>query len=679
MSYAKVIIDISAEAIDRAFTYRIPDELTEMVRPGVRVKVPFGTGNRLRNGYVIELSETVDFDESKVKDIAGLSPKAMKATSDLIEIATFMAREYGSTLNQALVTALPVKREIRKNSRRTDPVKRIEELGYGEKEDEVLNEEQQKAVSEILSETGRPSLLYGITGSGKTRVYIELIRRMQKEGKQTIVLIPEISLTYQTVNELASHLGQRIAVLHSKLTEGERYEQYDRAQKGEIDVMVGARSAIFTPFENLGLIIIDEEHEKAYISDTSPRYDVREVAVRRAELSGAKLLLGSATPSVESYKKALDGEYSLSVMKKRASWGARLPEIIVSDMRDELAQGNKNVFSLKLYSLICDRLEKGEQTMLFLNRRGYAGFVSCRSCGFVVKCPHCDVSLTAHNDWYRDPDTGVRKAALLSCHYCGYTAPMPGRCPECGSKFIAPFGTGTQKLEQAVKRTFPGARVLRMDADSTQAKDAHEKILSEFRNGNADILIGTQMIVKGHDFPNVTLVGIVAADQSINVPDYGAAERTYQLLTQASGRAGRGEKEGAVVIQSYEPSHYAIQMAAGRNYEDFYKREMGFRKLMKYPPEVSLLSVRLQSEDEELLDEASARAAGLLTEQGKYVGVTVIGPCEAGVYRVNDVYRKVIYLKHEKREILLKLRDTLQEFIRTEYKNRKIFLNYDIK
>ncbi|MCQ2400588.1 MAG: primosomal protein N' [Lachnospiraceae bacterium] len=679
MSYAKVIIDISAEAIDRAFTYRIPDELTEMVRPGVRVKVPFGTGNRLRNGYVIELSETVDFDESKVKDIAGLSPKAMKATSDLIEIATFMAREYGSTLNQALVTALPVKREIRKNSRRTDPVKRIEELGYGEKEDEVLNEEQQKAVSEILSETGRPSLLYGITGSGKTRVYIELIRRMQKEGKQTIVLIPEISLTYQTVNELASHLGQRIAVLHSKLTEGERYEQYDRAQKGEIDVMVGARSAIFTPFENLGLIIIDEEHEKAYISDTSPRYDVREVAVRRAELSGAKLLLGSATPSVESYKKALDGEYSLSVMKKRASWGARLPEIIVSDMRDELAQGNKNVFSLKLYSLICDRLEKGEQTMLFLNRRGYAGFVSCRSCGFVVKCPHCDVSLTAHNDWYRDPDTGVRKAALLSCHYCGYTAPMPGRCPECGSKFIAPFGTGTQKLEQAVKRTFPGARVLRMDADSTQAKDAHEKILSEFRNGNADILIGTQMIVKGHDFPNVTLVGIVAADQSINVPDYGAAERTYQLLTQASGRAGRGEKEGAVVIQSYEPSHYAIQMAAGRNYEDFYKREMGFRKLMKYPPEVSLLSVRLQSEDEGLLDEASARAAGLLTEQGKYVGVTVIGPCEAGVYRVNDVYRKVIYLKHEKREILLKLRDTLQEFIRTEYKNRKIFLNYDIK
>lgn len=679
MSYAKVIIDISAEAIDRAFTYRIPDELTEMVRPGVRVKVPFGTGNRLRNGYVIELSETVDFDESKVKDIAGLSPKAMKATSDLIEIATFMAREYGSTLNQALVTALPVKREIRKNSRRTDPVKRIEELGYGEKEDEVLNEEQQKAVSEILSETGRPSLLYGITGSGKTRVYIELIRRMQKEGKQTIVLIPEISLTYQTVNELASHLGQRIAVLHSKLTEGERYEQYDRAQKGEIDVMVGARSAIFTPFENLGLIIIDEEHEKAYISDTSPRYDVREVAVRRAELSGAKLLLGSATPSVESYKKALDGEYSLSVMKKRASWGARLPEIIVSDMRDELAQGNKNVFSLKLYSLICDRLEKGEQTMLFLNRRGYAGFVSCRSCGFVVKCPHCDVSLTAHNDWYRDPDTGVRKAALLSCHYCGYTAPMPGRCPECGSKFIAPFGTGTQKLEQAVKRTFPGARVLRMDADSTQAKDAHEKILSEFRNGNADILIGTQMIVKGHDFPNVTLVGIVAADQNINVPDYGAAERTYQLLTQASGRAGRGEKEGAVVIQSYEPSHYAIQMAAGRNYEDFYKREMGFRKLMKYPPEVSLLSVRLQSEDEGLLDEASARAAGLLTEQGKYVGVTVIGPCEAGVYRVNDVYRKVIYLKHEKREILLKLRDTLQEFIRTEYKNRKIFLNYDIK
>lgn len=679
MSYAKVIIDISAEAIDRAFTYRIPEELKDRIRPGVRVKVPFGTANRLRNGYVTEITGSVDFDESKIKDIAGLSPKALRATSDLIEIASFMAREYGSTLNQALHAALPVKREIRKNSRRTDPVKRIEELGYEEKDDELLNEDQKKAVEEILSEKEKPSLLYGITGSGKTRVYIELIRRMQREGKQCIVLIPEISLTYQTVNELAAHLGHRIAILHSKLSEGERYEQYDRARKGEIDVMVGARSAVFTPFENLGLVIIDEEHEKSYISDTSPRYDTREVAAKRTELCGAKLLLGSATPSVESYKKATDGKYSLSVLKKRASEGAKLPKIIISDMRDELAKGNKSVFSLELYSLICDRLEKGEQTMLFLNRRGYAGFVSCRSCGFVVKCPHCDVSLAAHNDWYKDPETGVRKAALLSCHYCGYTAPMPGKCPSCGSGYIAPFGTGTQKLEQAVKRTFPGARVLRMDADSTQAKDAHEKILSEFRNGNADILIGTQMIVKGHDFQNVTLVGIVAADQSINVPDYCAAERTYQLLTQASGRAGRGEKEGAVVIQSYEPSHYAIQMAAGRNYEDFYKREISFRRLMRYPPETALLSIRLQSEDEELLNGVSARAAGILTEQGKYAGVTVIGPCEAGIYRVNDVFRKLIYLKHEKRNILLDLRDMLQEFLRTEYKNRKIYLNYDIK
>lgn len=679
MSYAKVIIDISAEAIDRAFTYRIPEEFSEKIRSGVRVKVPFGSGNRTRNGYVTEITESVDFDESKIKAIEGLSPGALKATSDLIETAVFMAEEYGSTLNQALITALPVKREVRKNSRRSDPVKRIEELGYVEKKDEILNEDQQKAVSEILAEPERPSLLFGITGSGKTRVYIELIRKMQREGKQTIVLIPEISLTYQTVNELASHLGDRIAVLHSKLTEGERYEQYDRARKGLIDVMVGARSAVFTPFEKLGLIIIDEEHEKAYISDTAPRYDVREVAAKRASLCGAKVLFGSATPSVESYKKALEGKYALSVLKRRASSGARLPEIIVSDMREELSSGNRSVFSVKLYSLICDRLEKGEQIMLFLNRRGYAGFVSCRSCGFVVKCPHCDVSLTAHNDWYREPGTGIRKAALLSCHYCGYTAPMPPKCPSCGSGYIAPFGTGTQKLEQEVKRTFPGARVLRMDADSTQAKDAHEKILSEFKSGNADILIGTQMIVKGHDFPDVTLVGIVAADQSINVPDYTAAEKTYQLLTQAAGRAGRGGKEGAVVIQSYEPSHYAIQMAAGRNYEDFYKREIVFRKLMKYPPETCLLTVRLQSEDEALLNEVSERSAGMLTGQGKYTGVTVIGPCEAGIYRVNDVYRKVIYLKHDRREILLDLRDMLQEFIRGEYKNKRIFLNYDIK
>ncbi len=677
--FARVIIDLSVEAVDRPFSYRIPPELEDKVAIGTLVKVPFGTGNAKRKAYVVEITDTVEFPPEKAKDIEGVCKNSLRAEKDLIEMAVFMKNEYGSTLNQALQTALPVKRKIRKNVRRTDPVERMEDESFREISDEVLNEAQKKAVEAILSETDRPTLLFGITGSGKTRVYIELIRKMQAAGKQTIVLIPEISLTFQTVNELSSHLGKRVAVLHSKLSDGERYEQYEKAVKGEIDVMVGPRSAIFTPFEHLGLIIIDEEHEKSYISDQAPRYDVREVAAMRAALCGSKLLLGSATPSIESYRKAEKGDYSLSVIRERAVKGAKLPEIFVEDMREELAAGNRSMFSYKLYELINDRLAKGEQVMLFLNRRGYAGFVSCRSCGYVVKCPHCDVSLTAHNSWYYGKEPGGQKAALLTCHYCGYQAPMPAVCPSCRSKYIAPFGTGTQKLEQAVKRTFPGARVLRMDADSVAAKDAHEKILSAFRNREADILIGTQMIVKGHDFPSVTLVGIVAADQSLNVPDYCASERTYQLLTQAAGRAGRAGKEGAVVIQSYAPSHYAIQMAAGRNYEDFYRREMGFRSLLKYPPDTGLLTIRFQSEEEDLLTEAAERTAGILVEEGKYVGVTVIGPCVQGIYRINDVYRLSVYLKHGNREILKKLRESASAYIKEVYKNRKIYLGFDIK
>ena len=677
--YAHVIIDLSVDAVDRDFTYHIPPEMEPAVSPGVLVKVPFGNGNVERKARVTFLSETVDFPPEKAKDILEICKDSLRAESDLIKLAVFMSSEYGSTLSQALKTVLPVKRKVRANRRRTDPVERMGDESFTLKNDEALNEDQLRAVNEALADTSKTTLLYGITGSGKTRVYIELIRRMQEQGKQSIVLIPEISLAFQTVNELESHLGRRIAVLHSKLSEGERYEQYEKAAAGEIDVMVGPRSALFAPFENLGLIIIDEEHEKSYISDQAPRYDAREAAGVRAKLSGAKLVLGSATPSVESYEKAVTGEYSLSVLKKRAVEGARLPEVYIEDMRKEMENGNRSMFSLKLYSLINDRLSKKEQIMLFLNRRGYAGFVSCRSCGFVVKCPHCDVSLTAHNSWYYDRSRGNVRGALLSCHYCGYETAMPSVCPSCGSKYIAPFGTGTEKLEQAVRRTFPGAAVLRMDADSVKEKDAHEKILRAFRNHEADILIGTQMIVKGHDFPLVTLVGIVAADQSLNVPDYGSGERTFQLLTQASGRAGRGGGEGAVVIQSYAPSHYAIRMAASGSYEEFFEREISYRKLMKYPPEVAFLTIRLSSDDEELLKEASAKAAAFLTEKGKYEGVQVIGPCVQGIYRINEVYRLSIYLKHPVREVLIRQRDLFRDFLRTEYKNKKIYPGFDIK
>lgn len=678
MKYAKVIIDISADAIDRAFVYRIPEELEASVRPGVRVLVPFGNGDRKRKAYVIGVSGTAAFEEDRIKDLAGIDSRATTATGELISVAGFMASEFGCTMNQALKTVLPVKKSVRKNSRRTDPVERMGEEECFPAADEEMSSLQKAVTEELLTETERPSLLYGITGSGKTRVYIEIIRRMQALGRQTIVLIPEISLTYQTVNELAAHLGNRVAVLHSRLSEGERYEQYGKCAGGSIDVMVGPRSAVFAPFEHLGCIIIDEEHDKAYQSDTSPRYDVRLVAEYRCRLSGAKLILGSATPSLESYKKAKDGEYALSVMKERAVRGAALPEIVIADMRKELEEGNRSVFSRALYAGITECLAKKEQAMLFLNRRGYAGFVSCRNCGYVVRCPHCDVSMTAHNSWYFDSRRG-EKAALLSCHYCGYKAPMPGSCPSCGSKLIAPFGTGTQKLELEVKRNFPAARVLRMDADTTNVKDGHETILSEFRRGNADILIGTQMIVKGHDFSNVTLVGIVAADQSINVPEYNASERTFQLLTQAAGRAGRGSKQGRVVIQSYEPEHYAIRMAAEGSYEPFFERELSFRKLMSYPPETALLSVRVMSEEEALAGEAAEQLARVCTETGKYEGVVVIGPCSDGVSKVKDIYRKMLYLKHLDRKKLLEMRDRICDCVRSGYSSRKIYLSFEIR
>ena len=677
MKYAKVIIDISADAVDRAFTYRIPQELEQQIAPGVCVLVPFGNGDRKRKGYVIELTDSAMFEEDRIKDLAGIDDRSTTATGDLISVAGFMAAEFGCTLNQALQTALPVKRSVRKNSRRTDPVERMEESEHFPVADEEMSDLQKNVTEELLAKPEKPSLLYGITGSGKTRVYIEIIRRMQAAGRKTIVLIPEISLTYQTVNELTAHLGQKVAVLHSRLSDGERFEQYARCAAGTIDVMVGPRSAVFAPFEDLGCIIIDEEHDKAYQSDTAPRYDVREVAEYRCRLAGAKLILGSATPSLESYKKAEEGVYSLSVMKERAVQGAELPEILIADMRKELEEGNRSVFSAGLYAKISECLAKKEQVMLFLNRRGYAGFVSCRKCGRAVRCPHCDVSMTAHNSWYRDRRGA--KAALLNCHYCGYKAPMPAVCPACGSKLIAPFGAGTEKLELEVKRNFPAARVLRMDADTTGGKDGHETILSAFRRGEADILIGTQMIVKGHDFPNVTLVGIVAADQSINVPEYNASERTFQLLTQAAGRAGRGSRQGCVVIQSYEPDHYAIRMAAEGDYESFYRRELSFRKLMSYPPETALLSVRIMSGDEELLNEVSEGLAALCLREGKYEGVTVIGPCNEGIYKLKDVYRKMIYLKHGERKTLLALRDRICDFMRAGYASRKIYLSFDIK
>lgn len=524
----------------------------------------------------------------------------------------------------------------------------------------VLSEEQQQAVDGILKSIQETepgvSLLHGITGSGKTEVYMELIEKMISMGKQTIVLIPEIALTFQTLMRFYARFGDRVSVLHSRLSDGERYDQYERARTGQLDVMIGPRSALFTPFMQLGLIVIDEEHENSYKSEKMPKYHAREVAEYIAKRDHAALVLGSATPSLESYYRAVKGEYQLYELKHRPQ-GAVLPQVYIADMRKELKEGNKSLFSRKLKELMMERLLRGEQIMLFINRRGYAGFVSCRECGYVVKCPHCDVSLSQHhaNGMYQ------KKEQKLVCHYCGYTTDMLTECPECGSSYIAGFRAGTQRIEEELKKWYPSVRVLRMDADTTRKKEDYEKILSSFAAHEADVLIGTQMIVKGHDFPNTTLVGAIAADLSLSVGDYRAAERTFQLLTQAAGRAGRGDKKGEVVIQTYQPENYGIVNAAKQDYLSFYQEEILYRRLAGYPPVQHMLAVQIFAKEEVEGMTLAEKIAELLSESQEMEAAQLIGPVPAAVARINDIHRTVFYIKHESKQFLIACKDRIEE------------------
>ncbi len=728
--FARIIIDISHEKVDRTFDYRIPAGLLEEVAVGSLVLIPFGKGNSMRKGYVVGITDHADYDPDKIKEIAGIVTDGISAESLLISLAWWLKERYGSTMNQALKTVLPVKQKVKPKEKKVlkslldhsqllkaleeaekksykararlfqallkNPVipyeiavnqmnlsaatlKPVIEKGYVSLDCEeiyrnpvkteakegnrvLLNEEQQAIADSFCLDYSKnirkTYLIHGITGSGKTEVYMELIQKVIEDGKQVIVLIPEIALTYQTVLRFYGRFGNRVSIINSRLSAGERYDQFERARNGDIDIMIGPRSALFTPFSRLGLILIDEEHEGAYKSEVSPRYHAREVAVKRASMQGASLVLGSATPSLEAYTKALQGEYQLFRLTERAKKNSRLAAVSMVDLRQELKEGNKSIFSRSLKALIEDRLERREQIMLFMNRRGYANFVSCRSCGEAIRCPHCDVTLTLHNN------------SRLVCHYCGHSISMPDHCPSCGSPYIANFGVGTQKIEQMTKKMFPAARVLRMDLDTTSKKGGHEEILTAFSEGEADILIGTQMIVKGHDFPNVTLVGVLAADLSLNTPDYRSAERTFQLLTQAAGRAGRDFRNGDVVIQTYSPEHYSIVSAANQDYEAFYLQEMAYRRLMKYPPASGLLTVQFSSRQENCLNEVSAAVAGFIGPLTEQEGVQVIGPVEASVYKINDIYRKILYLKQENYDILIKIRDQIDFF---SEENRPLF------
>ena len=663
--YASIIIDISHENVDRVFQYRIPPQLLGEIQVGMQVCVPFGSGNRTRTGYVVDISEKAEYDVTKMKSIAGIVAGSVTADSRIISLAWWMKERYGSTMNQALKTVLPVKRKVKARNRQV--VRSMVDVQIREAEI-LLNEEQRQIAEDFCSRYDRgdraPSLIYGITGSGKTEVYMEMISHVLKQGRQVIVLIPEISLTYQTVMRFYRRFGSCISVMHSRLSAGERWDQYERARQGETQVMIGARSALFTDFPDLGLIIMDEEHEGAYKSESTPRYHAREVAEKLAGMRDAAFVMGSATPSLEAYTRAREGIYRLYTLKNRAGEGSVLAAAEVVDLRKEMEAGNKSIFSRRLQELIRERLEKKEQVMLFMNRRGYSSFVSCRSCGEAVKCPHCDVTLTLHNK------------TRLVCHYCGYTVPLPKKCPSCGSPYLAGFGTGTQKIEELTKAMFPQARVLRMDLDTTSKKGGHQEILSAFAKGEADILIGTQMIVKGHDFPGVTLVGILAADASLYAPDYRSGERTFQLLVQAAGRAGRGKKPGTAVIQTYTPEHYVVKASAVQDYLEFYRQEMGYRKLMKYPPAAHMLSIQIGGKEEALtahMTEAVAEAVGRRFGQQ----AELIGPVCAPVYKVNDIYRKILYIKQENYDILIRIQKYVQNRWDETESCRKLTIQYD--
>ena len=720
--YADIIIDITHEKLDKVFQYRIPSELEGILEVGTEVIVPFGRGNKETGGYVIGFSETADYDEDKIKFILRRAEDKRAIESKLVALAAWMKESYGGTMIQALRTVLPIKKQEKIKKKRTvrlllseeegrerldiflhknqkararvlaglldqpcqdyelltkklhvtlSVLRAMEEQGIlliesqdalrnplcyrrTEEKETILTKEQEQAVSVFAQdyENGYRNtyLVYGVTGSGKTEVYMQMIRHVVESGKQAIVLIPEIALTYQTVLRFYNRFGNRVSILNSRLSQGERSDQMERVKRGEVDIMIGPRSALFTPFENLGLIVIDEEHETTYKSEQVPRYHARETAIRRAKLEGASVVLGSATPSLEAFYRCRLGEYTLLELKNRAT-AQSLPEVYTVDMREELKHGNRSIISDRLKEMIEDRLQKRQQIMLFLNRRGYAGFVSCRECGYVVKCPHCDVALSAH------------KNGKLVCHYCGYERPSMTSCPECGSHYIGGFRAGTQQIEELVTKMFPAARVLRMDMDTTKKKDSHEKILSAFAAEEADILIGTQMIVKGHDFPQVTLVGILAADMSLYSNHYQSAERTFQLLSQACGRAGRGREKGEVVIQTYNPEHYSIQTAARQDYESFYEEEMNYRMLMGYPPAEELLAIWMTGQSEEHLKVAAGYLKEFTERINREGRLTVIGPAAPYVSKVNDQYRQIIYVKSEDYELLVRTKDLLEQYI----------------
>ena len=725
--YAEIILNSEALEIDRPFTYKIPVELEEKIQVGQIVKVPFGMGNKTSEGFVLSIKEENEVNISfRVKKISAIITDEAIIDEDDIKLINFLREKYLCKYIDAFRLLIPVgimkgakskskkvivfksddlscikkpegyieiinflkensgkytKSElINVNSISQYKLNKLIEKGLLIVEEETvfrynnrtynidcekeLTFEQKHVLDEYNNSGNNLFLLKGVTGSGKTEVYMRMVEEVLEKNQSAIVLVPEISLTPQMIERFKGRFGRNVALFHSKLSDGERFDEWFRVKEGKVKLVVGARSAIFLPVKNLGLIIIDEEHENTYKSDQNPKYQTKEVAEFLSEQKGCRVVLGSATPTIETYYRALTGDLKLLELNSRVD-GKAMPPMKVIDMRNELRSGNISLFSRELFRDMQEKLSKGEQIILFLNRRGFSTFVSCRSCGYVFKCEECDISMTYH------------RSGLLVCHYCGKTKRAPQKCPKCDSKYVKFFGAGTERVEEEVKKYFKDARVLRMDVDTTRGKDSYENIYNTFKEGKADILIGTQMISKGLDFKNVTLVGILAADMSINIPDYRAAERTFQIITQVAGRAGRGEKQGKVIIQTYTPEHYSLKYAVNYDYEGFYEKEFTVRALMKYPPFGKILLINGISKKEDLLKNFMHKISNVIKPLvEKELEVDILGPIPCLVAKVKENYRWQIVIKGEfESEFAKKIKELLYDENKNVYNDIRISMD----
>ena len=699
-----VLVEITSKSVDKIFDYLVPKELERKVEVGKRVEVPFG--NRTLVGFILEIKKDSNIDN--LKEITKVLDEEVILTKELLELGKYLKKTTLASLISCYQVMLPkgykasIKNKVNKkyrkvyylndyNKKLTDKQQEVVDL-FKDKEkltkDELTNvstsilntlvknnilrvceEEvyrldyeknerkirklttlQEEAVNNILTTDNTVSLLYGVTGSGKTEVYMELIDKYLKKGLKSIVLVPEISLTPQLIKRFEERFEGNIALLHSALSDGEKYDEYRRIVKDEVDIVIGARSAVFAPLNNLGLIIIDECHSDSYKQDNNPRYNAKDVAIKRAEELGAKVVLGSATPMLEEYARGLKNVFNLVTLDKRVN-GKELPKVELIDMNKEVAK-SKGHFSLPLIDKIKETIERGEQVILLLNRRGYSSFVTCSNCGESVKCPNCDITLTYH-----------KSSNILRCHYCGYATKYEVTCPKCHEKSLKDLGVGTEKIEEELKEILPNVKVLRMDVDTTSKKGAHKKIVDAFARGDANILLGTQMVAKGLDFSNVTLVGVINADTSLMLPDFRSSEKTFDLLSQVAGRAGRGEKAGLVVFQTFNPDNYAINYAKDNDYESFYKEEMKTRKLMKYPPYYYLVSLNISSKDSKLALVEAKKCEKLCL---KYLDKTVIlGPSPASIFKKQNIYYYQLILKYQYQDNIYEVLEKLVEYYAT--------------